>query len=218
MDQKPIESDDHQKVDRRVQRTRLALRDALFELIDEKGYDAVSVDEITRRANLGRATFYLHFKDKDDLLLNEFNAVTADRVKVLSEIPLSFLKTATENEQDLAGTAAATPLELVFQHAAENADLYRILLRGQSSQRLSQRVREMVKKAVDDIIQHKQKNDPTPFELEIPTGLLAAYFSGALLSTIDWWLDQDEKIPPEELARKYQHLFFPGVRKVFGFK
>ena len=58
------------KMDRRVQRTRKLLRDALMSLIMEDGYDAVSIQDITEKANLGRATFYLHFKDKDELLLD----------------------------------------------------------------------------------------------------------------------------------------------------
>ena len=60
------------KTDRRIQRTRQSLRTALLELIKEKGYDAISIEEITERANVGRATFYLHYKDKEDLLLEDF--------------------------------------------------------------------------------------------------------------------------------------------------
>jgi AcrR family transcriptional regulator len=58
--------------DRRRVRTRQMLRNALLELIDEKGYESVTVQEITDRADLGRATFYLHFKDKDELLVATF--------------------------------------------------------------------------------------------------------------------------------------------------
>ena len=56
-----------EKTDRRIQRTRQSLRTALLTLIKEKGYDAISIEEITERANVGRATFYLHYKNKEDL-------------------------------------------------------------------------------------------------------------------------------------------------------
>ena len=56
------------KDDRRVQRTRKILRESLLELILDQGYDDVSIQDITQRANLGRATFYLHYKEKDELL------------------------------------------------------------------------------------------------------------------------------------------------------
>ena len=85
------------KIDRRVQRTRQALRNALLELIKEKGYDSISVEEITQRANLGRATFYLHYKDKEDLLVDEFNEIVNERARTISDIPFSAWLPALEN-------------------------------------------------------------------------------------------------------------------------
>ena len=58
------------KVDRRIQRTRQLLDDALIELILEKGYDKITVQNIVDQANAGRSTFYSHFLDKDDLMEN----------------------------------------------------------------------------------------------------------------------------------------------------
>ena len=61
--------------DRRVRRTRALLRDALVTLILEKGYNAVTVQDIIDRANVGRSTFYAHFENKDKLLLSGFDDV-----------------------------------------------------------------------------------------------------------------------------------------------
>ena len=60
------------KPDRRVNRTRRLLREALLALIMEEGYDAVTIEEITDRADLGRTTFYLHYRDKEDLAFGEY--------------------------------------------------------------------------------------------------------------------------------------------------
>ncbi len=60
---------DVKKVDRRIQRTRALLRDALMRLIIRKGYDEITIQDITDEANVARTTFYLHFADKDELLL-----------------------------------------------------------------------------------------------------------------------------------------------------
>jgi AcrR family transcriptional regulator len=57
------------KIDPRIERTREMLRNALMALIQEKGFDAISVQDITERARLNRATFYLHYRDKQDLLI-----------------------------------------------------------------------------------------------------------------------------------------------------
>ncbi len=57
-----------EKLDPRVKRTRLLLEQAFIKLIEEKGFQAVTVQDITERAGVNRATFYAHFTDKYDLL------------------------------------------------------------------------------------------------------------------------------------------------------
>jgi AcrR family transcriptional regulator len=174
------------------------------------------VEEITERANLGRATFYLHYKDKEDLLLEEFREIASNRVQVLSEIPVSIWKSNQDRLELADGKEPIMPLLLVFEHAAQNADLYRILLRGQSSQRIAGQIREIIVQSINEIIQSRIQTEPPLEPMEVPVELLAAYFSGALMSTLNWWLEQEPPTHPEEMARRFQHLFFPGVMKVMG--
>lgn len=63
--------------DRRIERTQQLLRGALRSLIQEKGFEALTVQEIIDRANIGRATFYSHFDNKDDLLASGFEDLRA---------------------------------------------------------------------------------------------------------------------------------------------
>lgn len=63
--------------DRRVQRTRRQLREALITLILERGWDAVSVRDVCEKADVGRSTFYVHFADKENLLLSGFDDLHA---------------------------------------------------------------------------------------------------------------------------------------------
>jgi AcrR family transcriptional regulator len=203
------------KTDRRIQRTKLALRQALLDLIKEKGFDAISVEEITERANVGRATFYVHYDDKENLLLDEFREMASNRVEVLSEIPISIWKSADDNMELPDGRSAVMPLLLVFEHAAQNAELYRILLRGGSSHRISEQIRQIIADSIHAIIQARMQSEP-PAPIEVPIELLASYFSGALMGSLSWWLEQGTSPAPEEMARMFQHLFFPGVKKVMG--
>jgi AcrR family transcriptional regulator len=208
---------DNIKVDRRILRTKQALRAALFELIKEKDYDAISVEEITRHANLGRATFYLHYKDKEDLLLEEFVELANERVQVLSQVPLSVWR-AGPDTPDYAGSenVVLMPLLKIFEHASENAGLYRVLLRGQVAPRFAERIREIVTGSIVEIVQARLRTDPTPVAPQVPIDLLASYFSGALLSSLRWWLEQETPPAPAEMAHMFQQLFFPGVRGVMG--
>ena len=77
------------KTDRRVLRTRRALREALLSLILEQGYESVTIEEITDRADVGRTTFYLHYRDKEELLLECINGAVDDLVEEVSSIPVS---------------------------------------------------------------------------------------------------------------------------------
>ncbi len=204
------------KPDRRIQRTRYALRKALLELIAAKGYDSISVEEITQQANLGRATFYLHYKDKEDLLVDEFNEIVNERAHAISEIPFSAWLPDLENPDPTSENNPAPPLLMAFQHVANHAELYRILLNNEKSDRIFERIRKIITQAITDFMQTKLKNDPIPILFEVPIDLLAAYFSGALLSCVDWWLEQGLSYSPEEMTRMFQRLFFPGARKILG--
>jgi AcrR family transcriptional regulator len=207
---------DKPKVDRRIQRTRQALRAALLVLIKEKGFDAISVEEITERANLGRATFYLHYKDKEDLLLEEFREIASNRVQVLSEIPVLLWKSNQGQIELVDNHTPIMPLLMVFEHASQNADLYRILLRGQSSQRIIEQIREIIVQSINEIVRTRQQTELPARSPDVPIGMLAAYFSGALMSSLNWWLEQPEPLSPQEMAGNFQHLFFPGVMQVMG--
>ena len=204
------------KTDRRIQRTRQALRNALLELIQEKGYDSISVEEITQQANLGRATFYLHYKDKEDLLVDEFNEIVNERARKISEIPFSAWLPGLENPDPISESNPAPPLLMAFQHVANHADLYRILLKNEKADRIFERIRKIITQSITGFMQTKIETDPIPILYEVPIDLLAAYFSGALLSCVDWWLEKELSYTPEEMTRMFQRLFFPGARKILG--
>jgi len=206
------------KTDRRIVRTRQALRQALMDLVREKGYENVSVEEITQRADLGRATFYLHYHDKEELLLDEFSEMARERVQALSAIPFSQWLPALEDGSLVSENKAAPPFLLIFQHVTENAQLYQILLKNQSSNRIAERIRAIVTQSINDFVQAKvDSDDPIPLFAEIPVDLLAAFFYGALVSSIAWWLE-NPAYSAEEMSRMFQRMFLPGAQRVIAAK
>jgi AcrR family transcriptional regulator len=204
------------KTDRRIQRTCKALRTALLELIKEKGYDTISIEDITERADIGRATFYLHYKDKEDLLLEEFSEMANEKVQVLSEIPFSAW---LQSQEDMAAGEAsrpAPPLLIVFEHIYDNSELYYILLKSEKSSRIVERIRKISTEAIVKFMETKAKTEPISFVFKVPIEFFAAFFSGALLSTIDWWLEEDMRHTPREMTHLFQSLFFKGAKNVIG--
>lgn len=205
------------KTDRRIQRTRQALHVALLELIKEKGYDAISTEEITERANVGRATFYLHYKDKEDLLLEEFNEMANERVQTLSQIPFSAWFPLQEADgNDPMKSAPPRPLLMVFQHIKDNSEIYYILLKSAKSSRIVERIRKISTETIANFVNTKLKTDPLPIFFKVPVDFFAAYFSGALLSTVDWWLEEEMRHTPEEVTKLFRSLFFQGAQESIG--
>jgi AcrR family transcriptional regulator len=109
--------------DRRVRRTRRLLREALLGLLRERGYDRVTVQDVLDRADLGRATFYAHFRDKDDLLLSAFGEVR----EALRQHLAAFARAWRGGPGAGPGAGLAGPRAL-FEHAAGQRGLYRALL------------------------------------------------------------------------------------------
>lgn len=182
------------KIDRRKQRTRALLRDALIALILEKGYDAVTVQEITDRANLGRATFYLHYNDKDDLLLNMMEEIQGDLLK--------------EAKAPVEGDAiTASPTFLAFKHAEDNADFYRAILGKSGLDGVLMRYR----KASATQLQAWMSPLLPPGSTTIPLEILSNYLIGAFDALVLWWLENDRPYPAEEMAQIFQQLIKSGV-------
>ena len=181
------------RMDRRVQRTRKLLREALMELILEEGYDAISIQDITDKANLGRATFYLHFKDKDELLLD-----------VMDQFMDNFLEQVPQFSQSQWRLEDTKAIAKLFDFAADHYDLYRILIIGSggitASRQLHQTIAENIKACIQKDIE-EQGADPV-----IPTDFIANHFAGALLATIYWWLDSDLPYTVDEIAEMFQKI------------
>lgn len=190
--------------DRRVNRTRRQLRDALMSLILERGYSAVTIEDITGRADLGRTTFYLHFHDKDELLVESLEAIAED------------LKAQVERLADQGmeeGRTRPHPVAVAFRHAEKNRDLYRIILKGEGGSRAASRIREIIHEAAVDFFTRRMAGlvSGSP---DIPGDVVAGYFASALLGFITWWLEKELPYSGDEAADLFITLFFRGAKQV----
>ncbi len=195
-----IDKSDREKLDRRVQRTRQLLRDALLALILERGYDLLTIQDITDRANLGRATFYVHYGSKDELLMNSLEKIYDGLVERMGQIPLTAQPTVNE-----------LPVQAVFEHAAQNRDLYRVMLSGEGPRGLERRMRVyiagVVKKRFDSFFATR-----TP---PIPIDLMAYHVAGSLTALIGWWLDSGTAYSAEYMAQTFNQLMRQGLLPQF---
>ncbi|MGQ4597926.1 TetR family transcriptional regulator [Nocardia sp. R6R-6] len=122
--------------DRRVRRTRNMLHQALIELMLEGGYDRITVRDILDRADVGRSTFYAHYRDKDDLLLHS----STDYLHAA----MAAANTDTDADEPLA------PVRALFRLAADNPEVYRALLGRKSGTVLLRTTRVMVAQILNE--------------------------------------------------------------------
>ena len=192
--------------DRRVKRTLALLRDALMALIQEKGYDSITVQDITDRANVARTTFYLHFKDKDELLFEGMREIYQDLIDRLKA------RSASGKLLHTFGTDAAVD----FEHAAQYADFYRIMLSERGSMAFLIRVQkfladmlleEMLKPLLEELPNAKPR---------IPLELMAYHYAGAQIGQIKWWLDNDMRFAPGEIGLMMENLCANGLFWAMG--
>jgi len=203
------------KTDRRIDRTRRQLKDALFSLILEKGYDGVTIEDITERAELGRTTFYLHYKDKAGLLLESIDAIADDLLsQAASAGLLPPVSAATTILTD--GSSQVQPIQMVFQHAYDNAELWRIILRGEGAPMASRRIREIVAEIAGGYFTEQMKTSAGAQEQAIPVEVAANYFAGSLLGFLTWWVENGMPYLPIETALMFRNLVFNGVSEAAG--
>jgi len=196
---------DGKPLDRRQRRTRKLLRDALMQLIVEKGFDSLSVQDIADRADVSRATFYLHFRDKEDLLFNSMRELyddLADKVHLFND-PQDVLAQIMVGNHDACLEASD------FRHVAEYANFYRVLLSEKGVASFMVQVRHYLAQIFQEQIVDPALvagNGP-----RLPPGLVAHAMAGAHISIISWWLEAGTQFTPEQMAQMAYSLSAFGI-------
>ena len=179
--------------DRRVRRTRKALHDALLGLMAEKSYDAVTVQDIIDRADVGRSTFYSHFSDKRDLLDSGFE----DLNQLLAQRPAH-----------VRGGMLRFSLPLL-EHAHSHRRLARALVARRGGSPVHDRflgvLTSTIRAELDELVaQHKGAIRADDLTVD--------YIAGALLAVITGWLDTARHKTPAEVDALFHTLVDPGLR------
>jgi len=185
--------------DRRVGKTRRALKEGLTDLILERGYEAVTVQDVIDRADVGRSTFYAHFVDKDDLLL-----------AILSDLRVPGPDTSTWRAND---PAFGWTLEL-FRHFGSGRRLFKAVTSSQSGALARREMTawlEDLARAELSRLQAPRKLDPARLETVV------RFLVGTFIGFMDWWMrEENEGLPAETVDRAFRSLVLPGVANVLG--
>lgn len=180
------------KTDRRVLRTRDILGDALFALMHEKNFDDITVQDLLDRAGVGRSTFYVHYRDKDDLLLS-------DAEKAFEYFSAMLTKKG-------ASPKRLAPVHEFFGHVREVHHFYLALVRSGKVNDVLALARGLFARSIEERLK------AAAIELDPARRSAQAHaLAGSLFSLLDWWIDKGMKADPKEMDELFHRMAWSGL-------
>ncbi|MGP7817141.1 TetR/AcrR family transcriptional regulator [Niallia sp. 01092] len=185
------------------------IRDALTELMEQKGFDGITVRDLTEKADINRGTFYLHYRDKYDLLEQseeEILQVLKQKQSQMKELSI---------EDIYAFHAKNKPLPFVvkvFEYLQENAAFMKVVLGPKGDPSFQEKLKELMKNNLLLHIFDKAKEE----DMMVPVEIFSAYIMSAHIGVIQQWLLSGMKQTPEEIALMLFKMTFMGPRTVLG--
>ena len=180
------------KTDRRILRTRDALGDALVALMHEKNFDDITVQHVLDRAGVGRATFYAHYRDKEDLFMSD--------VEEFFTMAASVLKRHNANKKRLA------PIKELFSHLRDVREFYLALVASGKANDVRELGRGIFARSIDERLEAASvPMDP------LQRSAQACALAGSMFALLDWWMDKGMKTDPQELDDLFHRMAWKGL-------
>lgn len=199
--------------DRRAVRTRRMIRNALSELIEEKGYNNISITDLCSRADINRGTFYLHYTDKYDMLEQIENEVIQelnDEVKSAGYVNV----TSMESLSRLDPSEMAMPFMVkIFEYIRENSKFFKAILSSKGDPKFHIKIKKLIES------NFFEKNPPNSFNKDkmlVPMEYFVSYVLSAHLGVIQQWLNSGMDRSPEEMTLILSRMFLLGPFKTAG--
>lgn len=182
------------KPDQRIRRTCERLGSALVALIQEKPIDKVTVQEVLDRASVGRSTFYLHYRDKDDLLLSQF------------ETFLEMMSTALSVRKEQS--RRVLPVAEMFAHIGSQQNLYRTLADAGRLNDFFDLAQGHFARGIERRLTESKRLSNLP---QRELGARASALAGSVLALLRWWLDRGEKESPQAMDELFHRMVWSGL-------
>ncbi len=170
-----------------------------LELILEKGYDKITVQNIADQANVGRSTFYAHCLDKDDLMEKSVELM-------MEEFGSHFLPSNDGDAQEVM-----IPSLALFRHTQTHPQLYKAMRGGGAIEIVIKAIRDGL---IDHARAHFEQEERAGKRLGVPVEILTTHLAGSLLTLLTWWLDNEMPYPPEQMSEMFQQLTVLGIGRL----
>jgi len=194
--------------DRRSIRTNKMIRTALSQLIEEKGFNDISITDISTRADINRGTFYLHYTDKYDLLEKIEN-------EIIQELSCNCETMSDLDIQNADFISKPMPFMIkIFEHLKENAIFMKAILGPKGDPTFQLKLKELIQTCLfeNNSVKVLRKEN-----MLVPESYFIAYVLSAHLGVIQQWLESDMEKSPEDMALILSNMFLLGPFKSAGF-
>ncbi|WP_413379277.1 TetR/AcrR family transcriptional regulator [Paenibacillus taichungensis] len=195
----------NKKTDLRILRTKQSVRKAFYELIQDKGYEAITIQDIADRAMINRNTFYLHYQNKPDLLDTCINELLSELKDAVILCPISM--------NPFSISILETVMQTVLEHISLNTTFYNAMLIEEN------RIYQFRAK-MENIIKDKLNEGWSPIQgqshLVISKELLLEYLVSAFMGIVIWWIKNDQPLPADEAASQFSRIVTYGHLKAAG--
>lgn len=185
--------------DRRSLRTKKMIRTAFSQLIEEKGFNDISITDISARADINRGTFYLHYNDKYDLLQKIED-------EVIQELVSNCKTMSTFSIEDVDSINKPIPfLVKLFEYLKENAVFMKAILGCNGDPVFARKLKEIIRTSIfaDNSVYIREN-------MLVPESYFIAYVLSAHLGVIQQWLESGMEKTPEEMALILSNMFLLG--------
>lgn len=196
------------KTDRRIIRTNRIIRDTLTELMKEKGFEGITVNELTAKADINRGTFYLHYRDKQDLLEQSEDEIITGINKILSA------SQKLSPEEILYYNSHDEPFPFIvklFEYISDNSSFIKTLLGPKGDPSFQVKLKEVLRKTL-----LKKSHQLKKEAMMAPPDYLIAYVSSAYLGLIQQWLESGMKESPRNISLILLRINLSGPGKAAG--
>ena len=202
--------------DLRVLKTRDAIKSHFLDLLLNKSFTDITVKDIADAARIGRGTFYLHYKDKFDLLDQLINEGLADVLKHFQ--PANIFKSGKVDVDK-----ARRYLFSVFEHFKNNEHFFRAMFFNEGlpffRSRMQQAfIHKFTAEMRERIIEEKRKQGAENFDAAIDIEIVPIFISSGMLSLIEWWFKKGMPLSSEKMADKVVRLLAGGPTQLLGLK
>ncbi len=183
-------------MDRRQQKTRKAVFAAFEELVSEKRYEQITVQDIIDKADIGRTTFYAHFETKDSVL----DAICVDLfTHIFDEHP----EAEEDHDFSKALNTVQDKLTHIMYHLKEDQKRYGRLFSGESAEIFWTYFRHWFEKELGEEIRAKLKDK----KLSVPENLYVNLYIGTFIETIKWWFKGSCEEKAETVEQYFEEMF-----------